>query len=272
MNQLDAVSRVRAGSPLWEAVRDDLLERVRSGEFSDSFPGEISLAGEYGVSRGTIRAALRPLRESGVVSAHRGQRPRIVVDQAPGSFGPVYSLFEAVTAAGFSQRSRVISQGFTRNAHAAGQLERPDDEMLFELVRLRLADDSPLAVDRIWLPSEIGEALLDVDFSETALYRQLAKKCGISLDGGSEELRAETADAGLARQLQCAPGTTLFRIDRIAWSRGRAIEFRRTCVIADRYVARTSFGEPRSAAGTARDEKTPAAGESEPGFRTPPGT
>lgn len=240
------LARLRSsGTPLWEAVSDDLRARVARGEFADAFPGEIALSAEYGVSRGTIRAALRPLRESGVVSARRGQQPRIVVDQSRGTFGPVYSLFEAVTAAGFSQRSRVIAQGMTRDIDAASRLGLPADATLFELARIRFADDAPLAVDQIWLPEDAGRTLLDVDFTETALYKELAERSGITLDGGTEELRAEAANSGLARLLDCDPGTTLFRIERTGWSGATAIEFRRTCVIADRYVVHTEFGRPR---------------------------
>lgn len=233
-------------SPLWEAISGDLIERVKRGEFDQAFPGELALASEYGVSRGTIRGALRPLRESGVVSSRRGQQPRIIVDQSHGRFGPVYSLFEAVTAAGLTQRSRVIAQGMTRDAEAASRLGLPADAQLFELARIRLADDAPLAVDQIWLPRDVGIALLDVDFTETALYKELAERSGITLDSGTEELRAEAAGAGIAGMLECKVGTTLFRIERTGWSAGAVVEFRRTCVIADRYAVRTEFGALRA--------------------------
>ncbi len=273
MSDSAPLARVRAsGSPLWEAVRDDLRARVLRGEFADVFPGEIALSAEYGVSRGTIRAALRPLRESGVVSARRGQQPRIVIDQTQGAFGPVYSLFEAVTAAGFSQRSRVIAHGVTRDAEAASRLGLAADAALFELARVRFADESPLAVDQIWLPEETGRALLDVDFTETALYKELAERSGITLDGGTEELRAESANTALAQLLDCEPGTTLFRIERTGWSGGTAIEFRRTCVIADRYVVRTEFGQPRTDRAAAPGAKKPRQlARANRGFVHPPG-
>jgi GntR family transcriptional regulator len=64
------------GSPLWESIAAHLLTRVNGGELAEEFPGEIELAREYGVSRGTIRSALRPLQETGTVSAHRGKKSR----------------------------------------------------------------------------------------------------------------------------------------------------------------------------------------------------
>src|SRR5699024_10640495 len=54
----------RSRQPLWAAVRDDLESRIRSGDFSDAFPGELELSKQYGVSRSTIRAALKIGRAS----------------------------------------------------------------------------------------------------------------------------------------------------------------------------------------------------------------
>jgi hypothetical protein len=44
--------------------RDDLRTRLERGEFTDSFPGEHELRAQYGVSRHTVREALRELRDS----------------------------------------------------------------------------------------------------------------------------------------------------------------------------------------------------------------
>ena len=56
---------VGIGAPLWKKVSADLMEEIHNGVFASGFPGEVELAKRYGVSRGTIRAALRPLREAG---------------------------------------------------------------------------------------------------------------------------------------------------------------------------------------------------------------
>src|SRR5699024_6781386 len=53
-----------AGVALWRQVQHDLRRRIDAEEFVDAFPGEKVLAQEYGVSRQTMRQALRPLRES----------------------------------------------------------------------------------------------------------------------------------------------------------------------------------------------------------------
>lgn len=229
--------------PLWSRVRDDLVTRIRSGEFGSSdFPGELEIATHYDVSRGTVRAALRTLRESGLVSAERGRRPRIVAPEEPSSYGPIYSLFEQVTAAGLSQRSVTLVQRRCTHPEAAERMGLDPGHPLFELARIRYADEVALAVDHAWLPWELAEPLAAVDFATTALYKELRDRCGISLDGGTEHLSAAVVTPEIAAILGCSPAAVAFTIDRVGCRAGTTVEFRRTHILAADYTVERRFG------------------------------
>ena len=70
-----ALDRTRA-TPLWEQLLTDLRRRLDHDEFAVAFPGELALVAQYGVSRHTVREAVRRLREEGLVIAGRGRTPR----------------------------------------------------------------------------------------------------------------------------------------------------------------------------------------------------
>jgi GntR family transcriptional regulator len=230
-------------NPLWESIGADLSRRVAGGEFAEGFPGELDLAREYGVSRGTIRNALRPLRETGAVTAQRGRKPQVVEGGGRGAFGPVYSLFASVRATGMTQRSIILVHELTTDPVAAARLSLPPEEELLHLSRLRLADGEPLAVDHVWLPADRVRPLLAVDFTDTALYKELRERCGITLDGGWEEVRADTATAADVTSLDCALGAPIFRISRIGFHQGSALELRCSHIRGDRFVVTATFGE-----------------------------
>src|SRR3954449_2592267 len=66
----------RSGTtPLWEQLLADLRRRLDHDEFAVAFPGELALVAQYGVSRHTVREAVRRLREEGLVIAGRGSAP-----------------------------------------------------------------------------------------------------------------------------------------------------------------------------------------------------
>src|SRR5438067_2375354 len=101
----------RSPLPLWAQLRADLRRRIDAGAFDEEFPGELALVAEYGVSRHTVRSALRDLRAEGIVVAERGRRPRLAThDLTAQPLGTLYSLFALVEAAGLRQTSVVLAR------------------------------------------------------------------------------------------------------------------------------------------------------------------
>lgn len=230
------------GTPLWRHVRDDLRARLAQGEFVDSFPGENELATRYGVSRHTVRQALRELREEGLVTAARGRRPRpvgeAVIEQPVGA---LYSLFASVEAAGLEQRSIVRTLDVRADAHVAVRLGMEESTPLLYLERIRLAGGEPLAHDKVWLLAADARPLLDADFGHTALYGELADRCGIRLVGGEERIQALIPTAAEKRLLDMPDGVAAFSIQRLGRTHGRTVEWRTTLIRGDRFSVVAQF-------------------------------
>lgn len=121
------LSRARPGQPLWAAVLADLSTRLDGGEFDERFPTDRELMGHYGVSRHTVREAVRGL---GRVE----RRPRVGGRIRP-TAGVVEQLVSALRALGV--RLDLIDLD-----PATG----PDGSAS----RLLLADGQPLLVSRLW--------------------------------------------------------------------------------------------------------------------------
>ncbi|MDT7596759.1 MAG: GntR family transcriptional regulator [Pseudonocardiales bacterium] len=232
--------------PLWQQLQHALVARLAAGEFADQFVGELALVNEYGVSRHTVRQALRQLRADGVVIAERGRQPRVAPPpeiQQP--MGALYSLFASVEAAGLPQHSVVRRFDTRADAVVADRLGLDASTPLIYLERLRLAGDEPLALDRVWLPAALAAPLLGADFTHTSLYAELATRAGIRLDRGHEDVHAVIPTPAERAQLRCPPGTAAFSINRRSLAQGRPVEWRHTLVRGDRFALAADF-----AAGT----------------------
>lgn len=230
-----------SGAPLWSQLRDDVARRIETSEFDEGFPGELALTEEYTVSRQTVRLALRSLREAGVISAGRGQAPQVVRQQLQQSLGNLYSLFSTVEGSGMTQTSHVLGLDERIDAHAATRLELDEEAPLIFLHRVRLADGQPLALDRLWLPAELARPLLEVDFTHTGLYAELAARCGVRPTAGFEDVDAVTLSASQAATLGTESGAPAFAIERTSCLDARPIEWRTTLVRADRFRISTQF-------------------------------
>jgi len=228
--------------PLWAQILADLSFRLNEGEFSDDFPAELDLAAEYGVSRNTIREAMRRLREDGVVVAERGRRPRVATDaEIEQPLGALYSLFASVEAAGLKQQSVVRALDQRVDESVALRLGLEHHAPLFYLERVRLAGGEPLAVDRVWMPQRFGATLVDVDFSHTALYDELYRRTGLRLTKGSEWIRAIMPSSDDRALLHLDSGVAALAVDRLAKVNEEPIEWRHTIIRGDRFSLVAEF-------------------------------
>ncbi len=221
--------------PLWAQLYDDLVRRLEGVSTGAAFPGEQQLVQEYGVSRHTVREALRRLRESGVLESGRGRRTSVRRPRIEQPLGAVYSLFSEVEARGMRQRSEVLLRERRRSPAVAARLEVAADTEWVYLERLRYADDEPLAVDCAWLLAAVAGALLTADLTETGIYAELASSAGVRVTDGEERLHAVVPTPTQRRLLRLDSDVALFAVERLGRVDGRAIEWRETFVRGDRF-------------------------------------
>ncbi|MBT8241740.1 MAG: GntR family transcriptional regulator, partial [Acidimicrobiia bacterium] len=161
--------------PLWAQLEAELRQRLETGEFDDGFPTDLELTNDYKVSRHTVREAVRHLNKTGVLKRERGRGTVVNRAEFEQSLGTLYSLFQSVESTGVEQTSEVLRLEVVTDPIAASHLELGEDIELVLLERIRFAAKVPLAIDRAWLPKSAASKLLDVDFTHTALYAELAK-------------------------------------------------------------------------------------------------
>jgi GntR family transcriptional regulator len=231
--------------PLWAQLEAELRRRLGLGHFELRFPTDRELIEIYEVSRHTARHAVAKLGSDGIVKRERGIGTSIDRHQFEQSLGSLYSLFQLVERSGVEQRSRVLELERATHAEAAAQLGLAADAPLLHLSRLRLAADEPLAIDRLWLPFEIGEPLLDVDFSHTALYDELERAVGHRPSNGWERIRPVVPPEADRILLGLDGGEAVFSLQRLGMIDSRPIEWRITLIRGDRFsfVADWSAGQ-----------------------------
>jgi GntR family transcriptional regulator len=222
--------------PLWAQLLGILRQRVAAGEYVDGFPTDLQLSTEFGLSRHTVRDAVRRLHDEGLLDRRRGigtfVRPATIEQPS----GALYSLFRTIEAQGREQRSDVLDLSTVTDPPVAARLGLASDTALVRLERLRRVDGAPLAHDTAWLPADLACPLLEVDFSHTALYDELARTCGCQPDAGSEWVHPVLPDQADRRLLELHGRQAAYRIERLGLAGDRAIEWRESVVRGDTYT------------------------------------
>jgi GntR family transcriptional regulator len=228
--------------PLWAQLRDHLAARIDAAEFPSGLPSEHQLRAQYGVSRQTVRGALRHLRDEGVITARRGRRTDVVAGrEIRQPLGALYSLFRSVEAHHQRQDSVVRVLDERADGVVASRLGLEESTPLFHLERLRLAEGTPLAVDRVWMPSARVSPLFSADFTHTAVYDELHRQCGIRITSGGEQINATIPTENECALLDIPDATAVFRIQRLGYAGGRPMEWRTTVVRGDRFSFSASW-------------------------------
>lgn len=185
-------------------VYRQLSEALRHGAFGPGprLPAERTLATQYGVSRVTLRNALRRLADEGLLESVVGSG-WFVAPQVVGEPPSVLQTFsEMARARGLRPTARIVNQGVRpATLPEADQLRTAPGASVLEIVRLRGMDDTIICLDRTVLPLPLAAALVEADLVDQSLYEQLQVRCNVRIDRSSYAVQAEVADAELAAQL-----------------------------------------------------------------------
>jgi GntR family transcriptional regulator len=204
-------------------VRDDLLSRISSGRIppGSKLPPEPELAEELGVSRPTLREALRSLEEDGFVTRTRGagtyatHRPRL-----RNNLDVNFGVTEAIRASGMepgTSRSAVHTGGASDEEAAALDLTQGDPVVRLE--RLRTADDEPvvLSVDVV-SASRVAASELSSMPLDGSVY-ELLERHGTPVEHGVVSVEPARADRALARRLGVKSGALLMYLRQVDYGR-----------------------------------------------------
>lgn len=230
-------------TPRWRQISEDILNKLQDGTFAGTFPGEIELSERYNVSRGTIRRALQPLREQGIVGGARGRQSYVIDAARSPDLGPVRSLRDAINAVGGESPSDVPVRRTETNPAVSVALGLPPATNYVHLIRIRYTEELPFAVDRFWFDAEIAHSLLDADLADGSIYESLRTVSDVELSGTVEYTTATPAWAGVADVLRIEPGSPLLTIRRKSCYYGRPVELRDTCAVGERMTLTRVTGD-----------------------------
>jgi GntR family transcriptional regulator len=194
--------------PLYLQVRNILIRRLGDGfSLGDRFPTEHQLCDEFGVSRETVREALRGLESDGLIARHRGKGTFVARLPDTAQDERLTGIAENFTELKLNTDVEVIKAGVESvPARIATALRIERGDQLFRIRRLRRVDNEPLACHDAFLPCEFGAKLARLDLTHTTLFRELRQTLGLKLVEIYLHIDAMTADVVLAKLLKIEAG------------------------------------------------------------------
>lgn len=205
------------------SVRDELAGRITSGAIppGSRLPPEPQLAEDLGVSRATLREALRSLEEDGFVTRRRGagtfatHRPRL-----RNNLDVNFGVTEAIRASGMRPATvESVVAIAPASPQEAAALDIGAGESVVTVERVRTADERRVVFSR----DVVAQALVSEDtlalLDDGSVYDLLESAAGVAIQHGVVTIEPIAADRSLARKLKIPAGSLLLYLRQVDYDR-----------------------------------------------------
>jgi GntR family transcriptional regulator len=210
--------------------------KVNHLEAHDKLPSERELSELFNINRSTLRAAIIRMIDEGKLYKVTGsgnfvQEPKIVRN-----LNNLDSLTELVKGFGKQISSKVIHASVIEaNKQIMKKLKLPLGTKVFQMLRVRLIDNEPFALETSFIEYQRFEGIDKYDFEEVSLYKTLKDVYGVDIVKGQEKLTLTYATEEEAELLSVTYESPLFFISGTAEDKeDRPVEYFRSVVRPDK--------------------------------------
>jgi len=192
--------------PLYYQVQHTIQQRIARGEYAPGtqLPSESELSRELGVSRVTVREALRLLAQENTLVKVQGRGTFVadnpkVTQQSRNFTGYLEDLYDQLERVSVKkiEIARIPASDDLRSTLALSD----DDKEVVRIKRTRYVDNEPYAFTINNLPLEIGSHLNKTNLKRAPLVQILEEDLKIQISDAYETITAAAADAEVAESL-----------------------------------------------------------------------
>lgn len=208
----------QAAQVLEQAILDGLLPR------GSKLANELDLAEQLGISRPTMRAAIKQLVDKGLLMRRRGIGTTVTPRPVRRAVA-LTSLYDDLKESGREPETRVLAlEEIPCPPEVAEQLGLGPEAPVLRFDRLRAADSDPIALMHNVVPVGLLEIEKE-DLEQTGLY-DLFRSNGISPHVATQRVGARKAETEEAELLEIESGDPVMTMMRTAYdTSGRPIEY-----------------------------------------------
>jgi len=218
----------KSGIPLYLQIKEHLLAKIDAGAWPEEamIPTESELCAQYGVSKITVREAIKLLVRDGRLSRVPGKGTFITPQKIEQKLNRFFSFTRWAKQNGLEPASRILKvETLPCDVHIARHLEIPEGEPVTRIERLRLGNNEPLMLEVIWVPAGLCPDLHLQDLSNVPLNDILLSSYGIVLTKARESIEPQTADDYVSQLLSIEKEVLLLHVEHTAYTTGGKIVY-----------------------------------------------
>jgi GntR family transcriptional regulator len=224
--------------PIYYQLEEHIKELIEKGELmpGDALPAEREYAEKYQISRMTVRQAFTKLVNEGYLYRLQGKGTFVSDRKIEQGLHGLTSFTEDMKARGLVPGSKLIHfEIIPASLQIASQLSIQENGPVYEIKRIRLADNVPMALETNYISANLIKGLTEQIVNQS-LYAYIEEQLNFKIDHASQVIESSNASEQEAAYLKINKGAPILLIQRNTFlSDGTPVEFVKSSYRADRY-------------------------------------
>lgn len=212
---LDKKSPIPVYFQLKNIIKEDIEKRnLKPG---DSLPSEREYCENFGISRMTVRQALKELESEGIIVRERGRGSFVAIPRIEQE--GLMSFTEMVKARGMKPETEMVEFLKIPAGNLSATLGIKAEDSIFKITRVRKADGIPVALETVYIPEEFVPNIEEKDFTGS-LYNILKDEYGMEIKGSKTSFSATTSTPFLEELLKLEEPMPLLKVESVNFTTG----------------------------------------------------
>ncbi len=241
--------------PLYRQIAEQIAKEIETGihPVNSRISSERELAEKFGISRMTVRAAVNTLVHQGLL-IRRNRAVYVAQPKFRFNLSSPDGLHEQLRKAGVEPGAKIIiAEKVPANAlnpEIAQALALDGQDEVYRIVRLRTANNEPIAVENSYFPANLFPDLLDFNLTDS-IYGILKKYFSVESAGSVQEIEISFLNEQWADIMGIAADLSTLEVKRCAVTAdNRPFEFAHDIYRGDRLIFTAQTIEPGKAAAS----------------------
>jgi len=224
------------GLPYYLQIYNELCGRIISQMYlpGQLIPSENELADEFGVTRATIRNAIKKLQDEGFAYTEKGKGSYVNSPKIEQSLFKFYSFGRDYSK--FNIQSVLVKIIDTIDEDVQKIFGLSSKDQIKQIVRVRKIDNSPVIIETSYIPTNYVPGIEKFDLENLSIYDLLEQNYGFHILKAKEYLDTCIADNYYSKLLEIPSGKPVFVTERTTYNTDqRPIEFRKSIIRSDKF-------------------------------------
>ncbi|WP_153125597.1 GntR family transcriptional regulator [Peribacillus tepidiphilus] len=224
--------------PIYHQLEEYIKSQIECGalKVDEAIPSEREYAERYQISRMTVRQAINNLVNEGYLYRQKGRGTFVNKQKVEQKLQGLTSFTEDMLERGMKPSSKLLSfQIIPADIQVASRLKLKENTPVYEIQRVRLADDVPMALETTYLPANLVKGLTE-EIINQSLYKYIEDTLLLTISEAAQQIEAASAKEIEVKHLEIEKGSPVLLILRTSYLQdGTPFEFVKSAYRADRY-------------------------------------